>query len=432
MQDDEIKKIIGYTSPNPEMLILNKKDAYLEKDILTIASHVFNVEAAIKKGKKVDKVTIPISAQTDTGRDIEKITELLHDLFHYVLIEDIAVEFDVQFLTRKKRGRLPQMSSCRTVCLFSGGVDSLSALLNAKKYFGEIHAVSIIHGDQRRLSHIVDSLITDILKIEDITFHKLFAPPMGSQGYSQLRGFLYALYGAIYVSFLNADNLVIGECGPTMYQPRFAPYDTVTMTTHPFVMKIAKEIIDILLKRDVNLIIPYENMTKAEVIHASPYKKFYPFSHSCITSRFGNNEGTCYGCIIRRLGFLVAGIEDCKYTHDPIGNSNRDADNLASLLRFNYDFLFDYKNMPFYSKQTIEYYKKEDLFYRFSLDNFAAIHIYKMQKGKLNPYIETLYKEAIKRTGEEKLMKRVDKTRRAVFKPNFKKLVGKEYARSFQ
>ena len=431
-EDDEINKIIGYESPNPEMRILNKKDAYLEKDMLSIACRVFNTESAIKKGKKVEKLTIPISSRTDTSRDIEKIAQLIHDLFLYVLIEDIDIEFDIQNLQRFKRGRLPQMSTCNTICLFSGGVDSLSALLTTKKRFEDVHAVSVLHGDQGRLSNIVDSLINDISKVEDIRFHKLYAPPMGSTGYSQLRGLLYALFGAIYVSFLNAENLVIGECGPTMYQPRFSPYDTVTMTTHPYVMETAKNIIEILLKRDINVITPYENMTKAEVIHASPYKEFYPKSHSCITSRFGNNEGTCYGCIVRRLGFLVAGIEDCKYTRDPIGNANHNADNLASLLRFNYDILFDRTNMPFYSIQTIESFKKQDLFYRFSLDNFAAIHIYKKQVGRLNPYIETLYNETFERIGEEKLMKRVEKVKRGTFKPNFRKLVGKQYFRTYK
>lgn len=224
---------------------------------------------------------------------------------------------------------------------------------------------------------------------------------MGSMGYSQLRGLLYTLYGSIYVSLLNADNLVIGECGPTMYQPRFSPYDTVTMTTHPYVMQTAKKIIDILLKRDINIIIPYENMTKAEVIQASPYKEFYPYSHSCITTRFGNNEGNCYGCIIRRLGFLVAGIEDCKYLYDPIGNSKYNADNLASLLRFNYDFLFDFKEMPFYAKQTIESFDKQDLLFRFSLDTFSALYLYKSLKRRLNPYIETLYAGGVDKIGEE-------------------------------
>ena len=102
-EDDEIKKIIGYESPNPEMRILNKKDAYLEKDILAIASHVFNTERTIKRGAKIEKLTIPISTRTHTGREIDKIAQLIHDLFHYVLVTDIDIEFDVQDLQRFKR-----------------------------------------------------------------------------------------------------------------------------------------------------------------------------------------------------------------------------------------------------------------------------------------------------------------------------------------
>ena len=90
------------------------------------------------------------------------------------------------------------------------------------------------------------------------------------------------------------------------------------------------------------------------------------------------------------------------------------------------------KKMPFYATQTIESFNKPDLFYRFSLDNYAAIHIYKTLKKRLNPYIETLYNETIKRTGEEKLMKRVEKVKRATFKPNFRKFVGKQYSKSYR
>lgn len=421
--DAKTKQVIDKISPNPALNFLKKRDTLLEFDILNLASIVFNIEKAYKLGKEFDEVEIPISAYTDTGRDFEKIGELLHDLFLYVLIKDVKIKFKVKHIRNRRRGYNPTFPKCENVCLFSGGVDSLSGLLSSKLHFGDVHGVSVVHGDQSWGSHILDELNKKISKVADIPCHTLYAPTMGSSGYSQLRGFLYALYGSIFVSLLKAKNLIIAECGPTMYQNRFSPYDTITMTTHPYVLNTAKQIIEIFLKREINIILPHENMTKAEVIMASPFKEFYRNSHSCISLRFGKNEGTCYGCTIRRLGFLVAGVEDTEYTQDPIGNIHHNVDNLSSLLRFSYDFLFDYKNMPFYSKENILIYKKKDLFKRFALDNFAALYIYKKNFGKLNPYIQTLYNSAMENMREERITNRMSKVRREVIKPNFKKII---------
>jgi len=420
--DSATKQLVYKISSNPILNFLKKKNTLLEFDILNLASIVFNIEKASKIGKKIDYIEIPISAHTDTGRDFDRISELLHDLFLYVLIQDIEINFKIVYMKKKRRGYANSFEKCDNVCLFSGGVDSLSGILNSKIHFKNVHGVSVVHGDQTWGSYIVKNLISEISNFEKIQNHMLIGPPMGRFGYSQLRGFLYALYGAIYVSLLDAENLVIAECGPTMYQPQFSSYDSVTMTTHPYVLKTAKEIIEILLKRKINIILPFENMTKAEVIMASPHKELFKHSHSCITLQFGKNEGTCYGCIIRRLGFLTADIEDAIYSYDPIGK-NHNVDHLSSVLRFSYDVLFDYNNMASHSKDIIVNYKKRDLFKRFALDNFAALYKYKKRYGKLNPRIQQIYDDAFEQMNEDKLIRRIEKVRRETFKPNFKKVV---------
>lgn len=420
--DAAAERIIFKISSNPALNFLKKRNTLLEFDILNIASIVFNIEKAIKLGYKIENVEIPISAYTDTDRDFDKISQLLHDLFTYVLIEDIDIEFKVVYMKNRRRGHFRGYNECENVCLFSGGVDSLSGLLSSKNHFGEVRGVSVVHGDQTWGSHIIQYLNKEISKIEKIQTNVLYAPTMGSYGYSQLRGFLYVLYGAIFVSLLNAKNLIIAECGPTMYQPQFSPYDSVTMTTHPFVMNNVKQVIKILMKRDVDIILPHENMTKSEVMMASPYKDLFKHSHSCISLRFGTNEGTCYGCAIRRLGFLVSGIEDTIYTYDPIGK-NANVENLISLLRFSYDILFDYENMDDYSKQIIKVNRKKDLFKRFALDNFAGIYEYNKTIGKLNPYVKRIFDDAMDQMNESRVTNRIKKVRKTTFKPNFNKFV---------
>ena len=419
----DLQRIIYQISPNPNNRFLNSRNTWLEKDIVSIASIVFNIETAVKMGYNFSEVKIEVSGETDTGRDLDKIEDMLNDLLKYVLYKDIKIKFDIKNMKPNRRGLFSQTKQCDNVCLFSGGVDSLSGILYCRKELDDVHGVFSAHGDLPRSINIVNNLSEKISKKENIPIHTLYAPKMHSLGYSQLRGFLYTLFGSVHVSLLDSKNLIISECGPTMYQPRFSPYDTVTMTTHPFVLQTANEIINILLKRKIKIILPFENMTKSEVIAASPYYDFFKHSHSCISTRTGVNGGTCYGCITRRLGFLVAGVEDSSYGKNPINNYNQNADQLLSLLRFSYDILFDYANVPDFSKDIISIYGKKDLFKRFALDNFVALFEYGNKYHKLNPRLKELYKSTMEKLSKEKIKKRMEKVRDRTIKPNFNKFV---------
>ena len=128
------------------------------------------------------------------------------------------------------------------------------------------------------------------------------------------------------------------------------------MTTHPYVLGKTKRIIEIFIKRKINLITPFENLTKAEVFVTSPNPQQFPNTHSCISMGTGRNCGHCYGCIVRRLGSIVSGIPDTKYDTDPITIDFNKADNLISLLRFSHDIIVNYEKMNFTSKENIFIY----------------------------------------------------------------------------
>jgi len=224
------------------------------------------------------------------------------------------------------------------------------------------------------------------------------------------------LAAGAYSDITNANSLVISECGPTMYQPKFGLYDSITRTTHPVVVELAFRVLCILFERNIKFYLPFEDMTKAEVIALSNYPKFFSETHSCVSQRFGKHDGTCYGCIVRRLGAIVAGINDVEYIRDPLTDPKANTDNLLSLLMFSRDFLLDYERMPFYQIENIESYTKKDLFKRFALDIYAAIHILKKRKVKLTEEVETLYKNVSSKIGQEILEKRIEKVRSRKFK----------------
>ncbi|MBR9706191.1 hypothetical protein GOV14_04095, partial [Candidatus Pacearchaeota archaeon] len=253
--------------------------------------------------------------------------------------------------------------------------------------------------------------------------------PMYSEGYSQLRGFFYVLSGSIYANLKNAKQIFITECGPTMYQMRFSPMDSITMTTHPFVLSKAKKLSELFFKKKLNFVIPFEDLTKAEVAKLNPFPDLFKISHSCIGMRWigsdfkENNDGTCYGCVVRRLGLITAELEDVNYEKNPIVDSDISSDNLSNLLAFSSEFLIDWQGMEYCQLENINEYKKYKLFRRFSLDNLAALYILKKRGINLGSHIINFYEEVIKSIGEDVLIKRIKKVRKKRYQPDFNKYV---------
>jgi hypothetical protein len=194
------------------------------------------------------------------------------------------------------------------------------------------------------------------------------------------------------------------------------------MTTHPFVVRTAAAIARLLLRRDLDIIIPFEDLTKAEVIAICPEKEGLKLTHSCITQRFGMHDGTCYGCVIRRLATIAAGVEDVRYIRNPLSDAKAQAGNLYSLLDFCYQFLTNFDQMEEYERGVIDTYGKRNLFRRFALDNFSAIHKLLSQNKRVVRPIRDMYKSLVQRIGTKVLDVRLEKLSDPKLKPDFTKL----------
>jgi len=422
----EKNKVFNYKlkfSSQKEMKFLRFKRYKLERDILTIAFSIFELEKMIKKGIDVNTLKITIDSETYNKINVDLLKTELNDFIIQILKNDIDILIEHKELSKYKRKKKINFKKVNNICLFSGGVDSFSGILNAKKQFKSVEGVFIAHSDQKRVINITDKMIKNILKPNDIKCKKLYAPSVGKEDYSQVRGFLYVLLASIYANLKDSENILITECGTTMYQPKFSPYDSITMTTHPILLKKAKKVIEILLNRKINLVIPFENMTKAEIMINSPLKNHIKDAHSCITQRLDLQDGTCYGCVIRKVGSLCAGIDDANFFKNPMMNNKSNMDNLISLMRFCYDILVDFKNLPSYSKENIKIYGKEELFTRFALDTFSALYLFKKNNSLATP-IQNLFLELLDNIGEERLLGRIHTIRaNGVKKPDFLKLV---------
>lgn len=201
---------------------------------------------------------------------------------------------------------------------------------------------------------------------------------------------------------------MVSECGSTMFQPRFSPVDLVTTTTHPFVLERAREAVHLVAGESIELVTPFDNMTKAEVIAVCPDKGALLKTHSCVSQRFGDHDGTCFGCVIRRLGAIAAGVRDVTYRRNPIRDESARAGNLLALLEFCQDYLTRRRSLKSYQVELISNYGRHDLFERHSLDCFAALHRIVKRRGNLTKAVRMIYDHVLGSIGAETLEARLE------------------------
>lgn len=391
---------------NKDMEVFTYEKYRTARDILEIGYGIFELEKYVRQGKHAEVAINRFSKQNS-----KLLKNLFNELISLVLLEDISFLF--KYDNRKLRTNTNNLNLSKndTVVLFSGGIDSFSGIEWVKKTFVNPVGVFCAHSDQTRTIHLVHKIANEALRTLDVNILKVSVPAITKQGYSQLRGFLYILSAGAVMEIVSAENLIISECGPTMYQPRFGLFDYVTMTTHPIIVKTAFDVLKMLIARGIKFYLPFENMTKAEVISSIEDKSQIPNTHSCVTQRLGKHDGTCYGCVLRKIGTIVTGSEDVDYHKDPFLDPHANNDNLVSLLSFSQDFLIDYNCMPLFQIENIESYSKKDLFYRFALDNLAAIHILVDKGKKITNEVRNIYESTIKILGFKIFEKRIETIR---------------------
>lgn len=287
-------------------------------------------------------------------------------------------------------------------------MDSYSGVKIAEKTFKNILGLFIAHNDQTRIIEIVEKMKPTI----STEIRTIYAPGMSSLGYSQLRGFVYILAAGVYANLCRADKILVTECGPTMYQPIFSPYDEITYTTHPYVLKAAKDVLHLFLDLKPDIVIPFEDLTKAEVI-ANAGTNDFRGTHSCISQRFGDHDGTCFGCVIKRLACIVSDVKDVTYKKD-IFNDESNQDNLLNTIEFSAGLLNGYHKMPAFETEKIYEFDKLDLFKRFALDNLAGLML---GAGKRNLLVHKYIQK------ENLIQNRISQVRNNIKKPDFSNIV---------
>jgi len=404
-------------------------------DLAYIASSLFVSESLQRMGKiKLDRWICFLVKRIDVWNK-PGIKYLLQDILSFMIKSRPMIRFKGAPKKRELHKSKQILKNADSVTLFSGGIDSLSGILNVHTTYGPTVGVFVSHAN---LSNRVGKIANDFLRGYGIQTCRVDVQRQ-KRVLQQLRGFLYLSFGVILARILETNKIFISESGPIMYQPPLAPTDEVTLTTHPTLIKLSKELFRKIYDIEFEFYEPFEDLTKAEVTAICPKKEAIPFTNSCISTSFAYSEfshcGKCYGCLVRRLSCLVAGVTDAKYGRDvlvqEIGERKQggwpgkwvnysDLDDLYVLLRFVRDILEDH--LPDFTAFKIKEFKKEELFRRFALDILAGLFIlYDQIKVGRNSYVKDFY-ERCKRDeviSKEVLKDRINEVREGRYKPNF-------------
>lgn len=346
--------------------ILNRPDF----DLLEVANSLFDCETLVHQGESITKVEIPLYQEYDAS-----LSNQLEELFALTL--ERQVEIGTVENPQTRFFPVPGLSLKEGyTCLFSGGIDSYSTLLRASEKFGSITGCFVDHRGFHKMRGVYNRLDAHLRSHADIILRSIPASQHGSF-LRRSRGAYYAFLGLL----LGRQNLIVGEAGATMYQPKLTVLDEVTITAYPGLLRKVGDVAGLIIGKRPNIIIPCEDMTKAEVISSCPDPDWVKRTFSCSsTTRYATDIGvghcgSCFACIVRRMSVLVCGIDDRGYASDITGPlpSEWALDNFVQLLRFSIDYLVDKNTLAWCTREIIESNHKEDLFERFSEDNLAGL-----------------------------------------------------------
>ncbi|MEK6927721.1 MAG: 7-cyano-7-deazaguanine synthase [Nanoarchaeota archaeon] len=392
------KKKIFYGSPNKIMDFMGTSK--VSATFYSIANTLFMLEKLIKSGEKRKSVKIDYYVDL-SEEEIKELSNELKNLVLDVLCEEIDFKFVKSNLNINVKN-VPNFGKNDTICLYSGGIDSTLGILKSKEKYGNVIGLYVGHQDLGKITHKIEIIKKELLDSAGISLIKFLAPAMG-KGYSQLRGFLYVLYGAVLADFLEAKRIIIAECGVTMYQPKFAPMDTITYTTHPLVLRTSKKITEIILKRPLALILPFEDFTKTEMMKLLSDDNILSKTHSCLSARWNQNCGGCYACITRMIGSVNLELSTSYFKDSHFGDRNNEI--LSSLINFCFNFEINKKEVDYWSLKTIETFDKSNLFRRHCLDVFLSLNKLS-KKGLLDSDYGSVLDSYKKVKGEEELINR--------------------------
>ena len=219
------------------------------------------------------------------------------------------------------------------VMLFSGGLDSLAGAIQRLNEFCDRTLCVVSHRSNKTVTHTQNALIQSLngrygQRIKPYGFECCYHNGLKSKEETQrTRIFMFSAIAFALCSYYQKHEFYIYENGITSIN---LPKQTdvinarASRTTHPKTLGLLRRFFK-LFDSEFNIIAPYYNMTKAEIMGVfEKYneKDIISSSVSCSSSRTKPGQvahcGCCSQCIDRRFSVFAAGLEeyDADYATD--------------------------------------------------------------------------------------------------------------------
>lgn len=306
-------------------------------DLFKIASYTYAADQLASRGGEVDlyghawqrefSVHIPVSAP-EFWNDKNVVSSLQETLgyasgdrwsfaFHKAIPEQEQLALDIDQSTA--------LGEPDTVVMFSGGIDSLCAVIQSTVEHGK-KPLLVGHSPafhlayrQRRLAEALRERFGSSWHFPylSIAVHRTGPDP---RDYTQrTRSFLYATLGAIVADGLGIKDVLLADNGVVSLNLPINDQligTKASRTTHPKFQWLFNRLASMVLSTNVQVRNPLWATTRAEgleVLKANGAGDLLKYTNSCSHGRFLTSDqahcGVCSQCIDRRFATLAAGLE---------------------------------------------------------------------------------------------------------------------------
>lgn len=307
-------------------------------DFLNAAMAAYTADVRVPRKKAFDTWTrdiilhLPVSTPSAWAEGAETLKRLLSFLTgdHWrVEVRQAPKSFA---FTPAKTPRKVLPLNTKTVCLFSGGLDSYIGAVDQLEKVGQVALVGH-HSSGGGPTSRSQTLALGVLRkgyAEDLTPFLQFwvSPPKGSERVSETttrgRSIMFLGLGVAVANGLSAERLIVPENGVIslnvpLTDSRLGSFST--RTTHPHLMRLVRQLLAN-LGINVEVQLPYRFHTKGEMLkdcaNQGMVKLGLTATMSCShpgASRFTVGDpnihcGYCVPCIIRRAAVRASGKRD--------------------------------------------------------------------------------------------------------------------------
>lgn len=230
---------------------------------------------------------------------------------------DVINKKNKKNLMQKRLHEAPSVSISEDskICLFSGGMDSSSAIL--KMHREDINVVPIHTLTNNRNFGLIRKLHNlkplNEMPIFFIDLRRIQLDNVENDT-GNMRGLVYLTNAFIVSQLYGINEIIFPENGPMMINPQTSPWLSPTRNAHPrFIVEFSEVLRSLQPKMQINCI--FKNCTKGEILAAERDSVFLSETYSCFSIRQKEHCGMCYACLVRKYSSIAANYVEEKDTY---------------------------------------------------------------------------------------------------------------------